>query len=143
MSSMTIILPAHELPPPSPTAFERCVLVLEDDRTTQMLLAGGLRRAGYKVKTATRLSDARAIMKEGGVDLLITDGLLPDGSGYEFIKEVRSGDTELPILFLSAFFKDMRSFQSLKKDLGVDGVLHKPVALLDLLGRVAEALSDA
>src|SRR5438067_1157065 len=75
---------------PLHAAQQRTVLILEDDRTTRLMLAATVANAGYRVLQAARVEEARRILAEQAPDLLIVDGLLPDGTGLDFITELRS-----------------------------------------------------
>ncbi len=116
------------------------VLVVEDDRTTRLILVSALRSAGYRVREAGRLDEARRLLAEETPDLLVVDGLLPDGTGMDLIAECRARYLKMEFIFLSAFFRDFRSFQSLRGNLAVQEVLHKPVTPQKLVGTVAKLL---
>src|SRR5690606_29995792 len=61
--------------------------------------------------------------------LVVLDGLLPGLRSEEVARKVRErfGREELPVLFCSAFYRDMRSFRFLMNECGVNQILHKPV----------------
>jgi two-component system, NtrC family, response regulator AtoC len=70
------------------------VLILEDDDLLRQVTAERLEREGYAVVTASRLSEARALLEKQTPDLAILDIKLPDGEGTELLEELtRSGDT--------------------------------------------------
>lgn len=116
---------------------EKTILILDDDaifRST--LLKTKLEEWGYRVLEAGRAREAVAIVTENQVDLMIVDGLLPDKTGVEFIRAVREVGYHTPIIFISAIFKDMSTYQQLS-DLGVEHVLQKPIEIEDLRGKIA------
>src|SRR5262249_27844512 len=98
-----------------------------DDLTTGLLMRAALEEVGYRVRVARRLSEARAMVRDQAPDLLVLDGLLPDGTGVDFVAELRKSGLQLEVVFLSAFFRDLKSFQKLRQSCGVSDVLHKPV----------------
>src|SRR5438477_641066 len=84
-----------------------------------------LKRAGYHVLEAGRVQEARELTAESSPDVMVVDGLLPDGTGLDFIAEVRTYNLHTEIIFLSAFFRDFKTFHELRGHLQVGEVLHK------------------
>src|SRR6476646_766786 len=97
----------------------KTILLVEDDRMTRLMMARPLESYGYRVLQSSRLSEARDCVASEQVDALVVDGLLPDGTGMDFISELRSRGVRKPVLFLSSFFRDMTSFNQLRRDLKV------------------------
>lgn len=115
------------------------VLVLEDDKVfRQKILVPQLEQRGYRVVEATRIRQAEQLLATEQPDLLVVDGLLPDGNGIDFIKRLREVGEQVPVLFLSAFFKDLGTFEQLRR-LGRVEVLRKPINA-DLLARLCANL---
>ena len=80
------------------------VLVCDDTPAKRYVLASWLRRAGYQVVEADTAAEALTVLREQTVDLAVLDVHLPDGSGLDITKAVRS-DPRLasrPILHVSA-----------------------------------------
>jgi CheY-like chemotaxis protein len=74
------------------------VLLVEDDQSTSAVMSRLLRRIGYNVRTADCISIALELAIQEPVDILISDIGLPDGSGYELMRELRQrGHTALGI----------------------------------------------
>lgn len=121
----------------------RNILVVEDDRSTRLLLVAALRTAGYAVFEAARLDEARALLSQHYIHLAVIDGLLPDGTGPDLIAELRAQHPHIKPVFLSAFFKDFRSHQQLRERHNVREILQKPVAPQKLLSSVESLLEPA
>ncbi|MGC4122499.1 MAG: response regulator [Myxococcales bacterium] len=83
---------------------------------------------GHNVLQARTGAEALAEVEARKVDLAVVDGLLPDTDGISWIARLRSARPDLPVVFVSAFWRDLASFNRLTKDLRVSLVLHKPVA---------------
>ena len=64
-----------------PPAQAITVLLVEDDAPTSWRLQDALAKAGYQVRTAATLAEARACLSEGAPRVLLTDLQLPDGHG--------------------------------------------------------------
>ena len=60
-----------------------------------------LQRRGYPVKTASTLNEAQAAIQEEMPLMVCCDLDLPDGSGMDFLDEVRAADKELPFILAS------------------------------------------
>ena len=68
-------------------------------------------------------------------DLLLLDVTLPDGTGFDVCKEVRSSST-IPIIFLTASDQEISIVKGL--DMGGDDYITKPFKLNELLSRIKE-----
>jgi DNA-binding NtrC family response regulator len=60
-----------------------------------------LQKQGYQVKTATSVSDAMQILETSHVDLVLTDQLMPGGTGTELAKQVKLRIPAIPVVILS------------------------------------------
>lgn len=115
---------------------EHSVLLLEDDREfAERIVARELARRGIGVRVVAKIREARSLLEQERFDLLIVDGLLPDGNGMDFIAELRSSGATVPIVFVSAFWKDMDTHRRLTA-LGNVQVMRKPLNVDDLGHRV-------
>jgi DNA-binding response OmpR family regulator len=110
------------------------ILVIEDHPPTRELLQGSLERAGYDVSVAARVSTALKTLEGDAFDVLIVDIMLPDGSGLDLCREIRSSGVTTPILFLTARGEVTDRVAGL--DAGGDDYLRKPFALAELHARV-------
>jgi DNA-binding response OmpR family regulator len=117
------------------------ILFLDDDKDLQKLVSVCLRGKGYEVESALDVKQARTLLSGIRVHAAIVDGLLPGMTGTDFIQELRQQYPALPILFASAFWKDLKSHEQLTRELKVSRVLHKPYAPQDLLGWVEQVLA--
>ncbi len=80
------------------------VLVLEDDPTCVATLEFTLRSAGLKVSVATKAVDALVLARQRQFDLVISDYLLPDYPGTDFIRLLRKGGQyeDVPVILFTA-----------------------------------------
>ena len=130
--------PLPKAAPPVPTG--PCILIVDDDRTTRFALSKPLLAAGYKVVEAPKLSDAQIQLDTHDVKLMIVDGLLPDGTGLEFITALRGRGVNTPVIFASSFAKHFQAQGVSLQQLHVAGVLAKPITPDQLLSNVRRAL---
>ncbi|WNG49585.1 response regulator [Archangium minus] len=117
------------------------LLFLEDDQDLQSLVCAYLRERGYEVESARTVKEARNLLSLIRVDAAIVDGLLPGMTGTEFIQELRQTQPTLPILFASAFWKDLKSHDQLTRRFKVSRVMHKPYTPQELLIWVEQVLA--
>jgi two-component system, probable response regulator PhcQ len=68
----------------------RTVLVVDDEENVLNALRRTLRRDGYTVLTAGQPSEALVVLRQSPVDVVLSDHLMPNMSGLDFLKEVRA-----------------------------------------------------
>ena len=113
------------------------ILFVEDDPTIAMGVEYSLKQDGFQVSLASRMEEARDLLKRQPFDLVLLDLGLPDGNGYALCKEIRAaGDT--PIIILSA--RDEEASIVLGLDLGADDYITKPFRLRELISRMKAVL---
>jgi len=116
------------------------VLVVEDDRNMRLLTSARLKDS-YNVVTACDGSEALDVIHKGGVDLIISDIMMPIMDGYELLKTIRSEGFQTPFLFLTA--KETPVDKEKGFDLGTDDYMTKPFSSDELLWRVKALLRRA
>ncbi|MES2511579.1 MAG: two-component system response regulator CreB [Pseudomonadota bacterium] len=114
------------------------VLLVEDDPAIARSIIFALERDGLTVTHCLLLSDARQQLKAQAPDVLVLDVGLPDGSGLDLCRELRSGaltsEGSLPVLMLSAHGEEIDRVLGL--ELGADDYVTKPFSPRELLARV-------
>ena len=116
------------------------ILLLDDDLKLTEGYALILRQRGFTVHLAGRAREATRILDREPVDLVVVDGLLPDGSGIDFVGTLRARPKALEVIFLSAFFRDLQSHRRLVDELHVSAVLRKPLPAQELAIHVEACL---
>ena len=112
------------------------VLLVDDDATLRQTLAIGLRAEGHEVLLAADGRSALQAAVEDQPDLLVLDLGLPDLSGVEVLRELRTWST-LPVVVLSARDGSRDKVEAL--DLGADDYVTKPFGADELLARIRAA----
>lgn len=112
------------------------VLLVEDDSAISEMLKTYLVGKNYKVKVAESGGVCFELLSEKNPDLIVLDWMLPDTSGPDIIKKVRSNQTqkEIPILMLTARAEEMDKIKGL--EVGADDYMTKPVSLKELDARI-------
>lgn len=119
------------------------ILAVEDEPAVRRMLAGCLREAGYTVVEAGSAEEASGLLSNspGGFDLLITDVIMPGGSGADLVGPARRTGRDLPILYLSGYAGKELSRRGVALD--PQHILAKPVSYTQLLQRVRQLLDKA
>lgn len=117
----------------------RKLLLVEDDRSLGATLRERLQKAGYEATWVDSLNKARAAFAGSKFDLLILDVGLPDGSGFEFAREIR-GTSGVPFIFVTARATAEDRLEGY--DLGAVEYIPKPFHLREFILRVEHALSS-
>ncbi len=99
-----------------------------------------LRGAGYEVETADTAETALAAAAMRPPDALIVDLVLPDGTGTEVVRELRTWSTA-PVIVLSAVGDEHEKVAAL--DAGADDYVTKPVGIDELIARLRAVLRRA
>ena len=116
------------------------VLVVDDERAIQRALKATLEAAGYHVDVVGTCADALAQVALKPPDLVLLDLLLPDGTGDEVAREIRTW-SNVPILLVSAVGDEREKVKAL--DAGADDYVTKPFGIDELLARVRAMLRRA
>ncbi len=109
------------------------ILMIEDDLSLLNGLSFAIKKQGYELDIARTRLEADSIWAEGRYDLVILDVSLPDGSGFDICKRIRS-TSKVPIIFLTAADDETDIIMGL--DMGGDDYITKPFKLAVLLSRI-------
>ena len=119
----------------------RAVLVVEDRDTDRLYLTTLLGYGGFTVLEAASGDDGLAAAMVQRPDLVISDVLMPNMDGYEFVRRLRRlpNCTDVPVIFYTATYHEAEARQ-LAEECGVFEVLIKPSEPEVILARVATVL---
>jgi PAS domain S-box-containing protein len=118
------------------------VLLVEDEDGVREGLAEALRTVGYLVTTAADVSTARLTLDGGTFDAVLSDMVLPDGSGVELIRHVRAGHPDSGCILMSGYASD--AIDTIDTDIGPGMVfLQKPFGLNRLTDALHQVISAA
>ena len=117
------------------------VLVVDDDKNTRLLMRALLEGEHYTVTLAANGEEALGTMERNHVDLVVLDLMMPRMDGYEFTRELRAANNDLPILMVSA--KQLPDDRKKGFLAGIDDFMVKPVDEEELLLRIKALLRRA
>lgn len=113
------------------------ILIIEDNKDVNLMLAETLNCEGYQVKSAYTGIEGMKEAKTEELDLILLDIMLPYKSGDEILKEIRTF-SDVPVIIISA--KDMVGTKIDLLKLGADDYITKPFDLGEVAARVASNL---
>ncbi|RDY24681.1 DNA-binding response regulator [Romboutsia maritimum] len=109
------------------------VLMIEDDSTIAFGVKYALEQEGFKIDICKDLESSRKSINENTYNIILLDVMLPDGSGYDFCKELREIQ-DTPIIFLTACDEEVNVVMGL--DIGGDDYMTKPFRVRELISRI-------
>lgn len=117
------------------------ILVLEDDRELNRTVCAFLNNSGYEAVGCLNANEAYDALYENTIDLIVSDIMMPGLDGFEFARNVRDVNNDIPILFMTArddIASKQRGFR-----IGVDDYMVKPIDLDELFLRIGALLRRA
>jgi len=111
----------------------KLIYIVEDHNVIREGVRRYLELAGYKALTFPNLATAREAFNVKKADLLIQDVMLPDGDGFEFVKELRK-TSNIPVIFMTARVAEDDRIHGF--ELGADDYITKPFSPKELVLRV-------
>ncbi len=116
------------------------VLVVDDEPQILRALRTSLRGAGYEVETAETAAGGARALAANPPDAVVLDLVLPDGSGTDVCRELRTWSSA-PVIVLSVVGDEAEKVAAL--DAGADDYVTKPFGIEELLARLRAALRRA
>ena len=116
------------------------ILLVEDEEGLRSLNARGLRSRGYSVIEASNGIEAMEALEEknGAVDLVVSDVVMPEMDGPTLLKEMRGRNPDLKIIFVSGYAED--AFEKSLPENEQFAFLPKPFTLAQLVAAVKETM---
>jgi chemotaxis family two-component system response regulator PixH len=116
------------------------ILVVDDSTTDLHVIQISLEKAGFSVVTARSEQEAKSKISVQKPDLIVLDVVLPDRSGFELCRDLKTENItkKIPIILCSSKSSKMDRYWGLQQ--GADAYLAKPVSLEILLSTVKKIL---
>jgi two-component system phosphate regulon response regulator PhoB len=116
------------------------ILVVEDDRVIQELLAYNLKQSGFRLMQALDSSSALKHINHSLPDLILLDWMLPVNSGIELLRRLRANNrtSAIPIIIVTSRNQD--ADKELGLDSGADDYITKPFSPRELIARIRAKL---
>ena len=116
------------------------ILVVEDEPSQREVLAYNLKAEGFLVISADNGEDALFLVEEEEPDLILLDWMMPNLSGIEVCRRLKSRDKTraIPIIMVSARSEEVDKVRGL--EIGADDYLVKPYSVIELIARLRTQL---
>ncbi len=118
------------------------ILLVDDEEKLRLLLKRIIALEGFKVIDVSNLRNARQILEQENIDIVLCDVKLPDGNGVDFIKEIKEKHPDIEVILNTAFGNISDGVQAIKNgayDYLVKG--NDNDRILPLLFRVGETIA--
>lgn len=113
------------------------ILMIEDDSTIAFGVKYALEQEGFNINICKDLESGKKEIKTKDYEIILLDVMLPDGSGYDFCKELRETN-DTPVIFLTACDEEVNIVMGL--DIGGDDYITKPFRVRELISRINAVL---
>ena len=114
------------------------ILIVDDDLQIRKLLGRYLAEQGFRVTLASDKRTLNAALESNDIKLIVLDVMLPDGSGLEICRDMRTQKSLIPIILLTALKEDVDRIIGL--EIGADDYLGKPFNPRELAARIRAVL---
>tara|TARA_Y100001935_G_scaffold246254_1_gene240734 strand:- start:542 stop:1210 length:669 start_codon:yes stop_codon:yes gene_type:complete len=118
---------------------DKHILLVEDDKTLQLLIEKLLINNNYVVSKAINIEEAKKLVNLFLFDLIILDVMLPDSTGLDFYEKTIKNRVNTPVIFLSALSNVDDRVIGL--ELGADDYIGKPFDTRELLLKIKKNIS--
>src|SRR5512133_1605916 len=115
------------------------ILIVDDDPNISRFISESLRLRGYEVQCFANAEPALAALAETPFDLALLDILLPGTSGLQLCRQLRQtpATSSLPIIMMTAFYKEADHIREAREQYGATDYLLKPFSLKILHDKIA------
>lgn len=114
------------------------ILVIDDEESIRYTFERFMTHAGYQVTTAGSCREALDRLDEGGIDLVFSDIILPDGTGVDILREMRLRKDACPVIMITAYPSEETARETML--LGASDYMTKPLRQQDVIDSVNKAL---
>jgi signal transduction histidine kinase len=110
---------------------KRRILVVDDEPVIRLFLQELFEDEGYEVVTAESIAEGLAALKRGGLNLVVTDKNLPDGTGFEIVHAAKASDPPCEAMIVTGYASLDSAVMALQ--IGAYDYILKPIEDVDLL----------
>jgi two-component system, NtrC family, response regulator PilR len=100
------------------------ILIVDDEQSMRDFLRVMMQKQGYDVQTASSGSEAKERMRAGGIDLVVTDVMMPDVSGIDLLEHIKREMPDTSVIVITAYASHDTAVEAMK--LGAEDYITKP-----------------
>src|ERR1700690_1788504 len=116
------------------------VLILDDKKSMVDMLSRTFESEGFAVLSAYNVKDGKRLIRQGEIDIVVTDLMLPDGDGIEILKTVKENSPLMPVVLMTAHGSIETAVKAVKE--GAYDFIAKPFDPEHLLIIVKRAIAE-
>jgi DNA-binding NtrC family response regulator len=116
------------------------ILIVDDEQSMCEMLAILLKKEGLEVRSAGSRAEAADLLRQGPVDLVLTDVQLPDGDGLEILRHVKAASPETAVVVMTAYGTTEMAVAARK--LGAEAYILKPFDVDELRIVIRDSLAN-
>jgi len=116
------------------------VLIIDDKKSMVDMLSKTMHAESFAVLTAYSVKEARKLVRQGDIDIVVTDLMLPDGDGIEVLKAVKENSPFMPVILMTAHGSIETAVKAVKE--GAYDFIAKPFDPEHLLIIIRRALAE-
>lgn len=114
------------------------ILIVEDDKELNELVCSFFENNNYSVFSASNGIEALDLLKDEEFDIIISDIMMPLMDGFSLVEKIRSLNSEIPIIFMTA--RDDKFSKTMGYKIGIDDYIVKPFDVDELVLKVGAIL---
>ncbi|MDX1763800.1 MAG: response regulator [bacterium] len=117
----------------------RCLLVVDDEKLVRWTIEQCLKKEAFRVLAASNAKEALEKLREEAVDVIITDLVMPEGSGMELVRHAKALRPEPKIIMMTAYGSLLDKDEARKA--GVSHFIDKPFLITEVKDAVSQVLA--
>ncbi|HEX7126438.1 MAG TPA: HD domain-containing phosphohydrolase [Thermodesulfobacteriota bacterium] len=121
-------------------ADQASILVVDDELAMREVLSRNLKAVGYETRAAASVADAMAALEREPADLVLSDVMMPGGTGLELLERIKARDPDTAVIMITALADIQAAIDALK--LGAADYILKPFSLDQVDLSVSRALTQ-
>lgn len=99
-------------------------LVVDDNLTVCLMLKSWLIKKGYNAETATDVHQAKQLVREQPIDMILADIKMPDVDGFTFLSWVKKFDSEILVIMMTGFADIETAVEAMKAGASDLSLIH-------------------
>lgn len=124
------------------TQMNGIILVADDDLQIGKLIKKTLEVEGFEVMVVSNGEEAIAAARDSRIKLIIMDALMPKMNGFEASERIKKSiNPDIPIILLTAVYRQTRFKLKAKKEWGIDSFMTKPFDVNELMEEIRRLLN--